>query len=290
MTVATIEGPFGLARRETSLSVSHVAAMYETKCGYDVRRHFNTDSIDLYECLTTGYRFWRPAEIAGDEQFYQGLSAAWTDYYRDWRWEYKHVPAQVKRSDALLEIGSGRGFFLRYIEDRVKSALGLELNSNAAVQKVCRSEILTSRLETLAQDTSRKFDVICSFQVLEHLPAPDAFLRACISCLVPSGRLILSTPNNEHVVFQRRDDAFDLPPHHIGHFTPTVFGKLAKLYGLQLQRVFIEPRPFALAPVTKKNAKTLPYRAMQRVIKATGQMMYRACREPGASLLVVLRK
>lgn len=290
ITRATLQGPFGPARHEASLSTERIAAMYEAKCGVDVRRYFSTDKIDLYECLTTGYRFWRPVEVAGDEQFYRRLSSAWTHYYRDWRWEYKHLPARVKRSDTLLEVGSGRGYFLRYIEDRVKSATGLELNRDAAAQKICHSEVLTNKLEMVALDASKTFDVICSFQVLEHLPEPDAFLQACIKCLVPSGQLILSTPNYEHVPFQRQEDAFDLPPHHIGHFSPKVFAKLAKVYGLHLERVFIERRQFSLAPVTERTAESLSYRAMRYALKAMGQMMYQACHEPGASLLVVLRK
>ena len=290
MNAASLEGPFGPARRKASLSTAHIAAMYETKCGFDVRPHFNLDRIDLYECLTTGYQFWRPAEIAGDEQFYRGLSAAWNDYYRDWRWEYKHVPAQVKRSDTLLEIGSGRGYFLRYIEGRVRSAIGLELNGEAATQKLCQSEIRVASLESFARERRQKFDVICSFQVLEHLPAPHTFLEACIGSLAPSGRLILSTPNYDHVSFQRQEDAFDLPPHHIGHFSPKVFAKLANIYGLQLQETLIEARQFQLAPVTTRTASSRSYRAMRYLIKKTGQLMYAACREPGASLLVVLRK
>ena len=289
-TVDTLQGPFGQARHRQSLSAEHIAAMYELKCGYDVRGCFPTGSIDLYECLKTGYRFWRPTEVAGDEQFYRGLSAAWPTYYRDWRWEYQHLPGQVKASDTLLEVGSGRGYFLRFIEDKVKSAVGLELNTEAVAQKVCRSDVLPMMVEELAASAARKFDVVCSFQVLEHIPEPDTFLRACIDCLAPSGQLILSTPNSDHIPFQRQEDAFDLPPHHLGHFSPKVFAELAKLYDVQLERVLIEPRQFSLAPAAARISESFACRAMRYLIKSLGQAMYDLSREPGASVLVVLRK
>jgi SAM-dependent methyltransferase len=290
VTSSTIEGPFGPAQRETSLSISHIAAMYELKCGIDVRRCFPTESLDLYKCQTTGYRFWRPVGVAGDEQFYRDLSAAWPQYYPDWRWEYQHVPARVKRGDRLLEIGSGRGYFLRFIEERVKSATGLELNREAIVEKVCRAAVLPMTIEAIAAQAGEKFDVVCSFQVLEHIPQPDAFLRACVAALAPCGQLILSTPNSDHVAFQRKEDAFDLPPHHIGHFSLEVYAKLAKLYGLELERVFVEPQEFSLPPVTEQTAKTFSSRAMCYAMRIIGQTLYDLCGEPGPSLLVVLRK
>jgi 2-polyprenyl-6-hydroxyphenyl methylase/3-demethylubiquinone-9 3-methyltransferase len=38
------------------------------------------------------------------------------------------------------------------------------------------------------------FDLVASTEVIEHLYAPDAYLRGCFEALRPGGRLILSTP------------------------------------------------------------------------------------------------
>jgi SAM-dependent methyltransferase len=290
MTSKTIEGPFGPARHAGSVTSEHIAAMYEVKCGVDVRRYFPTRSLDLYECLTTGYRFWRPVGAAGNEEFYRELSAAWADYYRDWRWEYGHLQKLTSASDALVEIGSGRGYFLRHIEGKVKSSLGLELNREAIANKTCRSEVLPMTVEEFSADHGKRFDVVCSFQVLEHIPEPDSFLRACLDCLAPSGRLIVSTPNHQHVPFARREDAFDLPPHHMGHFSPRVFAKVAERYGLTLERVFLQPQAFSMEAVTEGTGMALPYRTFRRLTTVIGQVLYRSYREPGAAMLVVMRK
>jgi SAM-dependent methyltransferase len=196
----------------------------------------------------------------------------------------------VKHGDSLLEIGSGRGYFLRHIEESVKSATGLELNREAIVKKVCRAPVLPRTIEAIAAEAGEKFDIVCSFQVLEHIPQPDAFLRAGVTALAPGGQLILSTPNSDHVAFQLKEDAFDLPPHHIGHFSLEVYAKLAKLYGLKLEKVFVEPREFSLPPVTARTARTFSSRAMRYAMRVIGQTMYNLCGEPGPSLLVVLRK
>jgi SAM-dependent methyltransferase len=290
MTLETITGPFGPARHVVNLRSANIAAMYAAKCGVDVRGYLPADGIDLYECLGTGYRFWRPVEAAGNEEFYKVLSASWENYYSDWRWEYDYLHELVSKADTLLEIGSGRGYFLRFIESRVKSAVGLELNREAIANKCCTSDIKAQTVEQVAADQSRRFDVVCSFQVLEHIPEPESFLQACVECLKPAGRLILSTPNYHHVPFTQREDAFDLPPHHMGHFSPEVFAALAKRYGLTLEGVFLQQRALHIDAVTERTASSLPYRLFRRLFHTLGQLVYRLNREPGATVLVVMRK
>jgi 2-polyprenyl-3-methyl-5-hydroxy-6-metoxy-1,4-benzoquinol methylase len=41
----------------------------------------------------------------------------------------------------------------------------------------------------------RSIDLIVSFETIEHVTVPDAFLRECARVLVPAGILIVSTPN-----------------------------------------------------------------------------------------------
>lgn len=96
---------------------------------------------------------------------------------------YKHR-AYLKRimkykdKGDLLEIGCGGGFFLKYATkyfncigiDNSSYAinLALKLNINALIQK--------SSLEDFQSD--KKFDVICCFDVLEHIPDLDnAFMK-----------------------------------------------------------------------------------------------------------------
>ena len=151
-----IAGPFGPARHLESITASEIARMYERKCGFDALPHFKgLESIDLYLCLSTGYRFWRPAKVAGDESFYRDLSAVWPDYYRDWRWEYGPMLSALRSRDNLLEVGCGRGYFLKLTENRVALAIGLELNREAISNKVTRHEIKSQLVSELAKSRPR---------------------------------------------------------------------------------------------------------------------------------------
>lgn len=49
-------------------------------------------------------------------------------------------------------------------------------------------------VESMAQN-EKKFDVVCSLEVLEHVDDVKGFLQACFRCVKPHGSVILSTLN-----------------------------------------------------------------------------------------------
>ena len=57
----------------------------------DVSRFFvGVKNVELYECTKSGYRFYYPFDLEGDDQFYQDLQKFdW--YYFDWKWEYSQA-------------------------------------------------------------------------------------------------------------------------------------------------------------------------------------------------------
>jgi hypothetical protein len=100
-----ISSPFDAeARRVLSFSTRRIAAMYFLKWEVDVSPHLGGhDAIDLYECLRTRYRFWRPEEVAGKDDFYRELSKAWRGYYRSSRWEYDATARKVTACEIRVE-------------------------------------------------------------------------------------------------------------------------------------------------------------------------------------------
>lgn len=274
-----------------SLKSDHVIELYKKKCSVDVTKWFyGNDTIYKYKCDLTGYEFWRPSHIAGNESFYQTLESKWKNYYKETRWEYPHAIKHIKSGMRVLEIGCGRGYFLRKIEKITKNSLGLELNKDAIKNKTTKIEIIDSKIENISSSTHGFFDVICCFQVLEHLINPEVILEKSISLLKDNGCMIISTPNSRYMPFVEENDAFDLPPHHMGHFSDETYENIACKYNLKITCIQKELRKASFENVGVETAKNKSYRILKYLAKKIINTAFRINNVPGPTILVTLKK
>lgn len=110
--------------------------------------------------------------------------------------------ARVKRKEeefSLLEIGTGSGYFLSFAHSAFPRASlsGIEYDPRlleVTKRKVPFANCLKGNAE-LFDFGSEKFDVIVSFQVIEHLYEPGAMLERVRNHLKPNGIFIMTTPN-----------------------------------------------------------------------------------------------
>lgn len=93
---------------------------------------------------------------------------------------------------AMLEIGPAAGHLMRAAQDLGWSAVGVEATPKFA--KILRERKLRVHEGTLETfDSSRQFDLIVMFDVLEHLHDPVGDLRRCAELLTPTGKLVVAT-------------------------------------------------------------------------------------------------
>ena len=283
---ATLTGPFGPAAFVLSFPVERLAAMYRRSFGFDIRPGFaGIDALHLYRCEATGMEFWRPAEVAGVEGFYKDISAVARRYYQEWRWEYDLVLPHVAPGSRLLEIGCGRGYFLRSTEQRAGFAKGIEFNREAIAGKVTRWDVEASTIEHIAAAEGPAYDLVCSFQVLEHVVDPDSFIRGALAALKPGGRLALSVPNHAHRPFARRADPLDFPPHHMNHFTQDTLRRIATVLDLELVAVHIQPRRYGFDPLRGQGWRGTGRNMARNAAKWLMNRLYAVTGEPGTTML-----
>lgn len=210
----------------------------------DVTHYFNDiKDVELTQCNDTGYRFYYPYSIFGDDKFYQELQNKIPGYYIEGRWEHGKSASIINDNEFVLEVGSGSGYFLELLSRRKIDCVGLELNSKAAAEAREKGfTVQTQLLEEYAINNKEKYDVVCSFQVLEHITDPRSYLLNAIDVLRPGGRLIIAVPNNNPYIFKQ--DVFhtlNLPPHHAGLWNRETFEKIPDFFPLKLDTIFIEP-------------------------------------------------
>ena len=99
--------------------------------------------------------------------------------------------------DRLLEIGSGTGFFLQQARVEGYAAVtGIEPSRAAAAlaePSIAKHIVRSAMKPGLFERES--FDVVCLFQVFDHIPDPNLVLRECRTVLRPGG-LVLALNHN----------------------------------------------------------------------------------------------
>ncbi|MBE9166958.1 methyltransferase domain-containing protein [Pleurocapsales cyanobacterium LEGE 06147] len=98
-------------------------------------------------------------------------------------------------SKSVLEIGCGTGDFLRLMRGCGWDVLGLEpdLAYTEAVKERYNLPIHNQFVEQF--DTEKRFDLICSFHVIEHIDDPNVFLANIHQLLDDEGYLYLECPS-----------------------------------------------------------------------------------------------
>ena len=139
------------------------------------------------------------------------------------------------RKGALLEIGCGNGFFL---EEAIRQGYGPVAGVEPSRQAVAGAAeslrpFLTTGFFVPGLYDPEQFDVICLFQVLDHLREPDVVLRECKRLLKPGG-LVLTIQHNAAALSARvlaeRSPIVDIE--HTYLYTPQTLTRLFESCGL----------------------------------------------------------
>jgi SAM-dependent methyltransferase len=227
---------------QDSLGAEEIASRWERMHGIDLRSEFgDVIAVDFYRCFECRLGFFKPDSVAGSSRLYEELGRReW--YYLPRKWEHDAALQDMNGARNGLEVGCGYGAFVaRVTAERKIPFEGCEQNPSAV--KVGESNgipIRLERLEDIAARCTAAYDVVCSFQVLEHVTDPRGFLKTSCNLLRPGGKLMVGVPNAESSIV-RFLNFFDAPPHHMTRWTGEVFRRLPRWFPLDLIRIACEP-------------------------------------------------
>ncbi|GGH15371.1 class I SAM-dependent methyltransferase [Mucilaginibacter phyllosphaerae] len=223
----------------------------------NISKLWNANSAAIVNCKKCGFGFADPY-VGGDKEFYNLISHAPNEPTAEdepkpyWKWEFDKAYnkiadlAKTNSNLQLLEIGASTGNFVKRVSNIIpkKNILCLEYSS-IGVDSIKKAGItaqswhfhgLASKPEFLA-----KFDVICLFQVLEHLDDLEATFDTFNAIIKPGGHLFIGVPNGKKIKFNELNGALlDLPPNHIGRYNKRSFEILAGKYQWEVAEFAIE--------------------------------------------------
>jgi cyclopropane fatty-acyl-phospholipid synthase-like methyltransferase len=197
------------------------------------------ESLSIYRCRGCGHVLTlipRADQESYTEEYFTGPHENWfknpdTKFFDR---IIKELGLTTAYGKTLLDVGCGRGDFLRYAQSKgVKTKLyGIDISPNQEKGiEFLQGDFCTYKFE-------RQFDFIVSSAVIEHIEDPTIFVRKIYECLKPGGPVLLMTVNSTSLIYRiaRRlkslgfrvvyDRVFN--HHHLQHYTNDTLARVMK--------------------------------------------------------------
>jgi len=137
----------------------------------------------------------------------------------------------------VLDIGCGMGYGSSLLANSAKTVVGLDYSqeaihhNNITYKETPNLSFTKAKVPPLPFEDNT-FEVITTFQFIEHIAAQAFFLQECLRVLVPHGKLLLTTPNAKKTFarnpFHIKEYSFEEMRNDIAHTTSNF-----QLLGLQ---------------------------------------------------------
>ncbi len=122
--------------------------------------------------------------------------------YLKHQFAYEYAAKFINKNSNVLEFGCGSGYGSKYLSNFCKNIEALDVSIGCISEN--RKNIKEKNLKFYYYDgvnldyKDNTFDVIISFQVIEHVKDVELYLKNMIRVLKPSGTLIITTPSRTY--------------------------------------------------------------------------------------------
>jgi len=140
-----------------------------------------------------------------------------------------------RKTNKILDIGSGIGYFLEEAISRGWEAYGTEYADKAI--DICSAKGIHMKQGKLNSEWYEKesFDIITSFEVIEHINDPNEEMEKIRSLLRKGGLLYITTPNFNAIerLLLKGEYNVIVYPEHLSYYTPYTLNYLLKHHGFK---------------------------------------------------------
>lgn len=146
------------------------------------------------------------------------LSPYWGEHAARYRYALSHIDGKK-----VLDIACGTGYGIGLMQDDASFVCGVDVDIEAA--SLARFEC-SANSTVLLGDGLRlpfcdgSFEIVTSFETIEHLSSRSEFLLELDRVLSPTGKIFISTPN---AAYTKPVNGRPSNPFHVFEYTPTEF-------------------------------------------------------------------
>ena len=146
---------------------------------------------------------------------------------------------KYRKTNRILDVGCGIGYFLEVAKEHGWEVYGTEYTDKAL--EICREKGIHMQEGKLdpSQFDGESFDIITSFEVLEHINNPVEETTNFHALLRSGGLVYLTTPNFNSLLRHRLKERYDVItyPEHLSYYTPKTLHRLFTNSGFLKQKI-----------------------------------------------------
>lgn len=165
----------------------------------------------------------------------------------------------------ILDFGCGSGYGSKLLSEKAKKVFAVDINQEAidfAKQNYSAENIeFINITEFNTHYTNNKFDIITSFQVIEHIADTEKYLKSLYNWLKPNGQLFITTPNKSNRLFNYIQKPWN--QYHIKEFNDIELAKRMKKFFTNVEILKMTSVPELVNHEIKRTKKlkliTLPF-------------------------------
>lgn len=163
---------------------------------------------------------------------------------------------KFRKTNKILDVGCGIGYFLEVAKDRGWEVYGTEYTEEALT--ICNSKGITMKEGKLIDNMfdSNTFDIITSFEVLEHINNPLEEIGLFNQFLRTGGLVYLTTPNFNSLLRYKLKEKYNVItyPEHLSYYTPRTLNNLFNTCGFT--KLHIQTTGISLTRLKTSSGKT----------------------------------
>jgi SAM-dependent methyltransferase len=240
---------------------THTATLPCALCGETAEFDSSFGDIFLFRCRKCRHVFTDTTRLTRFEEYelgyFESEHANWFAHPNVKLFETIAQVIEGEGADAdVIDVGCGRGAFLRYLEGRLPRAslTGVDLIANESSERI---EFLTT--DVLELELERQFDVVINMAIIEHISDVHPFIERLRGLARPGGIVVTMTVDSKSILydvarildragysgpFQRLYDR-----HHLHHFTGSSLTNALEMHGLATTKIIRHNSPLAAVDI-----------------------------------------